>query len=96
MQILRNESKSTKIKNSPGRNGVWFEEVEEAIKTWCILDILPHSNPVKYPKQYLIIVCIKQYCYVVPAKFMNDSIYLITVFPSRAATKKYLPSSNSK
>lgn len=69
---------------------ITFEEIIEEIE--CsdnILDIIPHSNCEKYPKQFMFIIKIKEYIYVVP--FVKDwnIIFLKTIFPDRRLLKKY-------
>lgn len=46
--------------------GVDFEDVVEAIAAGKILDVLKHHNKEKYSGQYLIVVEINDYAYVVP------------------------------
>lgn len=70
--------------------GISFEHIIEAISKGKILDILRHHNKEKYPEQYLIIVEINNYAYVVPCYIKNDVIFFITAYPSRKMTKRYL------
>ena len=70
--------------------GVSFEEVELAIERGDLLDIVEHPNKLKYPDQRLFIVRIKDYVFLVPFVEDQSEIFLKTVIPSRAATKKYL------
>ena len=70
--------------------GVSFEEVIMHIEAGNAVDVLPHPNPAKYPKQQILVVLINDYAYIVPYVSDGDLIFLKTVIPSRAATKKYL------
>jgi len=70
--------------------GVGFEDVLIAISEGRILDILEHPNKEKYGEQKLLIVEIGGYAYVVPFVKSEGVIRLITIFPSRKMTKKYL------
>jgi len=70
--------------------GVSFEEVVFCIANGLVLDIVPHPNPDRYPNQKMFIVNIDNYAYLVPFVETEEVIYLITVIPSRKATKKYL------
>ncbi len=81
------EKKNQKLKEE---RGIDFEDVVIAIEEGRILDILEHPNQQKYANQLLIIVEIDNYAYVVPCRVEKDCIRLITVFPSRKMTKKYL------
>lgn len=69
---------------------VSFEQVVEAVANGKILDILEHTNKVKYPNQILIVVNINEYACVVPAVKIYDGYFLKTIFQSRKYTKKYL------
>ncbi len=81
------EEKNLKLKME---RGVGFEDVIIAINEGKILDILEHSNKDKYPHQRLLIVNINNYAYVVPFEEREGIIRLITIFPNRKMTKKYL------
>jgi len=67
-----------------------FEEAVKAIQRGDVLDVREHPNQVKYPGQYLIVVKIRDYAWVVPCKPEGDKIKLLTVYPSRKYTKKFL------
>lgn len=70
--------------------GLSFEEVVKAIQIGDVLDIREHPNQAKYPGQYLIVVKIRDYAWVVPCKPEGDRIKLFTAYPSRKYTKKFL------
>lgn len=70
--------------------GIGFEDILTAIDEGKILDILEHPNKEKYKEQYLLIVEINEYAYVVPFRKKKEKIRFITIFPSRKLTKKYL------
>ncbi len=82
-----NEEKNTQLKKE--RN-ISFERVVVAIEEDGILDILEHPNQQKYKNQYLIILEIDLYAYVVPAVVNEECWFLKTIFPSRKYTKIYL------
>ena len=67
-----------------------FERIIIAIEQDSLLDILEHPNKEKYPNQFLILVEIDRYVYVVPCVLENDVCFLKTIFPSRKYTSKYL------
>lgn len=69
-----------------------FEIILTAIEHGNLLDILEHINPEKYPDQKLYVIEIDNYCWIVPYKDDNERGIkkLITAFPSRKMTKKYL------
>lgn len=71
---------------------ITFERIITAIEHGYLLDILEHTNPKKHPDQKLFVIEIDNYCWVVPYK--DDKEHgkrkLITAFPSRKLTNKYL------
>ncbi len=72
------------------QRGICFEQIVIAIEDGDVLEVLEHPNQRKYKEQYLIIVQINDYVYVVPAVIDGDIWFLKTIFPSRKYTKKYL------
>ena len=72
-----------------GRN-VCFEDVENAINDNRILDILPHPNPEKYPKQKIMVVKINNYIHYVPFVEDDEKYFLKSIIPSRKHHSKYL------
>lgn len=82
-----NEEKNRTLKRS--RN-ISFEEIVFAIDDGKLLDVLQHQNRGKYPDQFLLIVDIRNYAYVVPFVEDGESYFLKTIYPSRKATKRYL------
>ncbi len=87
MVIDWDEEKNLKLKLE---RGIGFEDVVIAINEDRILDILEHPNRDRYPSQRLLIVEMNGYAYVVPFEEREGVIRLITIFPSRKMTKKYL------
>jgi hypothetical protein len=71
-------------------SGISFEEVIILIVQGDILDILEHPNKDKYKRQYLYIVNVNNYAYVIPIKDKGNTRHLITIFPSRRYTQIYL------
>jgi uncharacterized DUF497 family protein len=70
--------------------GVSFEKVLAQIANGEILDILEHPDPDRYPNQQIFVVRIENYAYLVPFMESEDEIFLITIIPSRKATRDYL------
>lgn len=68
-----------------------FERIAVAIQEHALLDILEHPNKKDYPNQYLIILEIDHYAWVVPSLRTEKSWVLKTAFPSRKYTDHYLP-----
>jgi len=53
---------------------------------------MPHPHRDRYPRQRVLIVAINNYTYVVPCIVPGEVVELITLFPSRKATRDYLRS----
>lgn len=74
---------------------VSFEEITLAIEEDGLLDILHHPNQEKYPGQRILVVCLRDYVYLVPFAEEVDFYFLKTIIPSRKATRDYLGGDNS-
>lgn len=74
---------------------VSFEEITLAIEEDGLLDILHHPNQEKYPGQRILVVCLRDYVYLVPFVEEADFYFLKTIIPSRKATRGYLDGDNS-
>ncbi|MCK5492246.1 MAG: BrnT family toxin [Candidatus Omnitrophica bacterium] len=67
-----------------------FEEIVFYIEKGCLLDILKHPNKKKYEGQYIFVIRVEDYVYLVPFVENEREIFLKTIIPSRKATRKYL------
>ena len=67
-----------------------FEEIVLAIEAGGLLDELKHPNAGKYPNQSVLVVALDEYAYLVPYVEEADYYFLITIIPSRKATRDYL------
>ena len=74
--------------------GVSFEQVAVAVETGSLLQIAPHQNPAKYPRQKIMIVEVDNYAYLVPFVENDDHFFLKTIIPSRKATRDYIAKEN--
>ena len=74
--------------------GVSFEQVAVAVETGNLLQIAPHQNPAKYPRQKIMIVEIDDYAYLVPFVEDEDHFFLKTIIPSRKATRDFIAKEN--
>lgn len=70
--------------------GVSFEDIVLCIENGHLLDVLEHPNRSRYPTQWVYVVEVKGYVYLVP--FIKDKLghFLKTIFPSRKYTQLYL------
>ncbi len=79
-----------KNKELQAKRDISFEKIVIAINEGFTIDILEHSNKEKYKNQYLIIVDIDNYAYVIPSVIEGNIWFLKTIFPSRKYTKLYI------
>ena len=66
-----------------------FEEIVAAIESENFLDILDHPNQEQYPNQYIFVVRINGYVWLVPFVRNENQCFLKTAFRSRKANKAY-------
>ena len=79
------KNESLKIERS-----ISFEEIVLAIEADGLLDELRYPNPDKYPNQFVFVVVLDDYAYLVPYVEEVDYYFLKTIIPSRKATRDYL------
>ena len=70
--------------------GISFEEILFHIERGDLLDVLEHPNRAKYRGQRILVVRVGDYVYLVPFTEAESEVSLITIIPSRRATRKYL------
>ena len=73
--------------------GIGFERLVVAIESGDILAVLEHTNPDAYPNQRLYVVEIDGYTWAVPCRDEGEYRVLITAYPSRKFTRRYLKES---
>jgi len=88
-----NEDKNNQLK---AERGIGFERIILSIEDGNLHDVLEHTNKDKYKHQYLLIVEVEKYIFVVPAIKEKDCWFLKTIFPSRKYTDQYLPEERRK
>lgn len=52
--------------------GISFEEITVAVEAGALLEVVPHPNPGKYPRQKIMVVAVFGYAYLVP--FIEEEI----------------------
>ena len=70
--------------------GVSFEDITVAVEAGALLDIVPHQNPSKYPRQKIMVVEVAGYAFLVPFVEEEDHFFLKTIIPSRKATRDFI------
>lgn len=70
--------------------GISFEEIVVAVEAGTLLEVVPHPNPKKYPRQKVMVVEVIGYAYLVPFVEEGDHFFLKTIIPSRKATRDFI------
>ena len=70
--------------------GISFEKITVAVENGDLLQIVPHPNPIKYPRQRIMVVGIDGYAFLVPFVEEPDYLFLKTIIPSRKATRNFI------
>lgn len=70
--------------------GVPFEEITVAVEAGALLEVVPHQNPEKYPRQKIMVVEVGGYAFLVPFVEEEDHFFLKTIIPSRKATRDFI------
>ena len=74
------EKKNSWLKEN---RGISFEDVVHVLKEGKALAFQKDRRLEQYPNQYLLVVEIKGYPWVVPCEFRGNKLRLITAYPSR-------------
>ena len=67
-----------------------FEDITVAVEAGNLLEIVPHPNPAKYPRQQIMVVEVAGYALLVPFIEEADCFFLKTIIPSRKATRDFI------
>lgn len=73
-----------------GERGVSFEEITVAVEAGGLLEVVPHPNAAKFPRQKIMVVEVARYAYLVPFVEDEDHFFLKTIIPSRKATRDFI------
>lgn len=86
---MRYEWSAKKNIQIKAKRGVSFEQVIFHLSQGDLWKVAPHPNQEKYPEQRIYFVVMDDYIYLVPYEKRGDEIFLMTVIPSRKATRDY-------
>ena len=67
-----------------------FEDIILAIEKGNLINRIRHPNKLKYYNQFVFLVDVNDYIYVVLFVEDDKTIFLKTIYPDRKLTKKYL------
>lgn len=65
-----------------------------AIESGKLLGTMAHPNPLRYPRQRIMVLQIDDYAFLVPFVDDEDHIFLKTIIPSRKATRDFIDKGN--
>ena len=71
-------------------SGISFEAVIVHLGRGDIWKITDHPDKVRYPGQSILFVIVDDYVHMVPFEVRGDTLWLVTVIPSRKATREYI------
>ena len=72
------------------KRGVSFEDITVAVEAGALLEIVPHQNAKRYPRQKIMVVEAAGYAFLVPFVEEEDHFFLKTIIPSRKATRDFI------
>lgn len=78
-------AKNRKLKEN---RGVSFESMVVHLGRGDLWKVADHPNQDRYPGQQLFFVVMQDYVYIVPYEERGEVIWLITMIPSRKATRE--------
>ncbi len=88
-KLTWNVKKAEKLRLDTSRDGITFDDCENALSEGKLLDDIPNPS-LAYGGQRMFIIDINNYAYVVPYVESKNEVFLKTVYPSRRYTKMYL------
>jgi uncharacterized DUF497 family protein len=74
--------------------GIGFKTAAQMIENGRVMSIIDNPNQIKYAGQRMYVLNINNYAWLVPFVENGNVIFLKTMIPSRAATKKFLRGGN--
>ena len=69
--------------------GISFEQIIFHLSQGDLWKVANHPDQKKYPRQKIYFVKVEDYIYLVPYIREENQIFLITIIPSRKATRDY-------
>ena len=69
--------------------GISFEAVIVHLGRGHIWKVTDHPDQARYPGQRILFVIVDDYVHIVPFEIRGDTLWLVTVIPSRKATREY-------
>ena len=70
--------------------GMCFEDIVVCIQHGDVIDVIRHPNQERYPGQYMMVINLDGYIWLIPYVKQAGVRFLKTIIPSRKATREYL------
>ena len=69
--------------------GISFEAVIVHLRREDIWKVTDHPDQARHPGQSILFVIVDDYIYMAPLEIRGDTLWLVTISPSRKATRQY-------
>ena len=69
--------------------GISFEAVIVHLGRGDLWKVSDHPDQSRYPGQRILFVIVDDYVHMVPVEIRGDTLWLVTIIPSRKATRQY-------
>ena len=69
--------------------GISFEAVIVHLRREDIWKVTDHPDQARHPGQSILFVIVDDYIYMAPLEIRGDTLWLVTIIPSRKATRQY-------
>ena len=76
--------------------GISFEAIVVHLGRGDVWRIAEHPDQNAYPGQSLFFVIVDDYIHIVPHEIRDNIIWLVTIIPSRKATRDYIKEKNNE
>ena len=69
--------------------GISFEAIIVHLGREDIWKVTDHPDQARHPGQSILFVIVDDYIYMAPLEIRGDTLWLVTIIPSRKATRQY-------
>ena len=69
--------------------GISFEAVIVHLRREDIWKVTDHPDQARHPGQSILFVIVDDYIYMAPLEIRGDTLWIVTIIPSRKATRQY-------
>ena len=94
--VMRFEWDPSKNELLKSTRDISFEAIVVHLGLGDLWRVGDHPDQASYPGQKLFFVIVEEYIHIVPYEERGEVIWLITIIPSRKATRDYLEEKNNE